>query len=83
MGSIFLLERVVQLHFAGGYWQDSILIDSHSHSTPKEVWQLIQEIIARTSVKGIVLERDENLPPFIELAKELEQARSLVREYKG
>lgn len=77
------LERVVQLHFAGGYWQDGILIDSHSHSTPKEVWQLMQEIIARTSVKGIVLERDENLATFVELANELEQARSLVSEYKG
>jgi uncharacterized protein len=72
------LERVVQLHFVGGYWQDGILIDSHSHSTPQEIWQLMDEVIAKTSVKGIILERDENIPTFGELATELERARSLL-----
>jgi uncharacterized protein len=72
------LERVVQLHFVGGYWQDGILIDSHSHSTPQEIWQLITKVIARTSVKGIILERDENIPAFGELVAELEGARSIL-----
>jgi uncharacterized protein len=72
------LERVVQLHFVGGYWHDGVLIDSHSESTPVEVWQLMQQITSRTGVNGIVLERDENIPPFNELVKELQQARSIV-----
>jgi uncharacterized protein len=74
------LEKVVQLHFVGGYWQDGILIDSHSHSTPKEIWQLMKDVIAKISVKGIVLERDENIPTFRELTAELEQARLLLTE---
>ncbi|BAZ52159.1 hypothetical protein NIES4103_48180 [Nostoc sp. NIES-4103] len=72
-------ERIVQLHFVGGHWHDGILIDSHSQSTPLEVWQLMDEVVGRASVKGIVLERDENLPPFAELTQELEKAREIGR----
>ena len=72
------LERVVQLHFVGGYWHDGVLIDSHSHSTPVEVWQLMKEVVAQTTVQGIVLERDENIPPFAELATELRQAKEIL-----
>ena len=76
------LERVVQLHFVGGYWHDGVLIDSHSNSTPVEVWQLMKQIVARQcqstiNIKGIVLERDENIPPFAELAAELRQAEAI------
>lgn len=74
-------ERIVQLHFVGGHWHDGILIDSHSQSTPLEVWELIDEVVGCASVKGIVLERDENLPPFGELADELQKAREIGRSH--
>lgn len=74
------LERVVQLHFVGGHWHNGVLIDSHSHSTPKEVWQLMDRVVAHVPVKGIVLERDENLPPFTELVAELDRARQIGRQ---
>ncbi|MBH8577654.1 DUF692 domain-containing protein [Nostocaceae cyanobacterium CENA369] len=74
-------ERIVQLHFVGGHWHDGILIDSHSQSTPLEVWELIDEVVDCASVKGIVLERDENLPPFGELAGELQKAREIGRSH--
>lgn len=74
-------ERVVQLHFVGGHWHDGVLIDSHSQSTPQEVWKLMDEVLARFSVKGIVLERDENLPSFTELAAELQSAREMGRRH--
>ena len=73
------LERVVQLHFAGGYWEDGMLIDSHSHPTPSDVWTLMDEVLARAPVKGVILERDEDLPPFSELLAELQHARELGR----
>jgi uncharacterized protein (UPF0276 family) len=74
-------ERVVQLHFVGGHWHDGVLIDSHSQSTPVEVWQLMDEVLAKFPVKGIVLERDENLPLFAELLRELQQARQIGRSH--
>lgn len=73
------LERVVQLHFVGGNWHHGVLVDSHSQPTPLEVWELMEAIVARAPVKGIILERDENLPPFAELAEELERARAMGR----
>ena len=74
------LERVVQLHFVGGRWQDGVFVDSHSQPTPPEIWALMDEVLARAPVKGVLLERDDNLPPFLELAAELERARTLGRQ---
>ncbi|MBD2194762.1 MULTISPECIES: DUF692 domain-containing protein [Calothrix] len=76
------LERIVQLHFVGGHWHDGVLIDSHSQSTPVEVWQLMDKVVAQVPVKGIVLERDENLPLFSELVGELQQAREIGRSHQ-
>ena len=73
------LERIVQLHFVGGYSHDDILIDSHSESTPTEVWELMKKVTSLTNVKGVVLERDENIPPFHELARELNQAKVIIK----
>jgi uncharacterized protein (UPF0276 family) len=73
------LERVVQLHFVGGRWQGGIFVDSHSHPTPPEVWALMDEVLTRAPVKAVLLERDENLPDFAELAEELAQARQIGR----
>lgn len=75
------LERVVQLHFAGGYWHDGMLIDSHSQQTPSEVWDLMDEVVTRAPIKGIILERDENLPPFGELLEELGRAREIGKRH--
>jgi uncharacterized protein (UPF0276 family) len=75
------LDRIVQLHFVGGHWQDGLLVDSHSAPTPPEVWTLLDEVLARVPVKGVILERDENLPPFAEIAAELERARALGRSH--
>lgn len=73
------LERVVQLHFVGGEWHKGLLVDSHSQPTPPEVWELMEKVLARAPVKGVVLERDENLPPFGELLSELKRAREIWR----
>ena len=84
-GSAFLeklpLERIVQLHFVGGNWREGVLVDSHSQPTPPEVWKLMDEVMSRAPVKGVILERDENLPRFEELLGELEQAREIGRQY--
>jgi uncharacterized protein len=75
------LDRVVQLHFVGGQWYGDILIDSHSQATPIEVWTVMDKVLSSAAVKGIILERDENIPPFIELVKELDHARSIGKRY--
>ncbi len=74
-------DRVVQLHFAGGHRHDGSLIDSHGQATPPEVWTVLEAAVTRAKVRGIILERDENLPPFADLLGELEQARAIGRRH--
>jgi uncharacterized protein len=74
-------DRVVQMHVAGGYWYEGVLIDSHARPTFPEVWRILDEAVARSPVKGIILERDENLPPFDNLVDELAQARTILKRY--
>ena len=76
------LERIVQLHFVGGHWHDNMLIDSHSHTTPEQVWQLMEEVISKAPVKGAILERDENLSSFTELLVEIQQARQIWERHQ-
>jgi uncharacterized protein len=75
------LDRVVQLHFVGGHWEQGVLIDSHSQPVPAQVWELMDFVLARAPVRGAILERDENLPPFESLLDELERARQLGRKH--
>jgi uncharacterized protein (UPF0276 family) len=73
------LDRVVQLHFVGGHWSDGVMVDSHAHPTPPEVWSLLELVLAHAPVKGVILERDEHFPPFDELLEEVERARAIGR----
>ncbi len=82
MLEVLPMDRVVQLHFAGGHTQEGVLIDSHGYATPDEVWDLMGSVVARAPVKGILLERDENIPPLDALLPELEQAREIGRRYR-
>ena len=72
-------ERVVQMHFAGGRMSGGVLIDSHDGPTAPEVWNLLEAAVARSKVKGIILERDERLPPLRDLLDELQKARAIGR----
>lgn len=71
------LERIAQLHFVGGHQHKNYLIDSHSYQTPNEIWEVFREVCLRANVKGAILERDGNFPPFAEILKELQTARDL------
>lgn len=70
-------DRTVQLHFVGGHWERGQYVDSHSAPAPEPVWDLMRDILARFPVKGVILERDEGIPPFGELLPELDRAREL------
>ncbi len=74
-------DKVVQCHFVGYYTQKigdkNWLIDGHAHYTNPEIWEILDYVIKNTSVKGLILERDENFPPFSNIIKELQQAREM------
>jgi uncharacterized protein len=71
--------RAVQAHFAGGrIAKDGRWIDSHDRPAPPEALGLLRTLSKRGALKGVVLERDEDMPPFSELLAELERAREAI-----
>ena len=51
------LENVVEIHLAGGTWDDDYYLDSHSGATPAPVWELLDFVLPRApNVAGIVFE---------------------------
>lgn len=71
------LDKVTQLHFVGSHQHGRRLIDAHADKTEDEIWRVFREVCARCDVKGAILERDENFPPFAEILEELRTARAL------
>ena len=72
------LDRVVQVHIAGGVRVRGINVDTHGAAVPKEVWDILRYVAANSPVKGILLERDSNFPAFQELLDELNYARQIL-----
>jgi uncharacterized protein len=66
------LEAIAYVHVAGGFERDGVWHDSHAHSVPEPVLDVLRELCARVSPPGVLLERDENFPPIAELAAELD-----------
>lgn len=73
------LDRVMQVHLAGGYYHRGILLDTHSHPVPADVFEMLKYAAPRMpSLGGVIIERDQNYPPFDELLTELNNARSIL-----
>jgi len=73
------LERVVQIHLAGGYYRRGLLLDTHSESIHPEVFDLLRYATPRMSqLRGINIERDQNFPPLSELLADLDTAREIL-----
>jgi len=55
-----------------------VLIDSHSQRTPDEVWQMLEYVAARTDIKAVLIEWDEQFPDFGVILDELTRARGVL-----
>jgi uncharacterized protein len=73
------LERLAYVHVAGGAERDGVYHDTHTHPILPGVLELLQELCARTSPPGVLLERDDDFPPHHEIAAELQRIRAAVR----
>lgn len=75
------LERVVQVHLAGGEFVHDTLLDAHGFPVPEEVWDLLDVVARRCAVKGAIIERDQNFPSdHEELLAELSRARTILTQ---
>lgn len=75
------LDRVVQLHVAGHDRsdRDDLWIDTHGADVPDPVLDLLAWVIERTGPLPVVLERDHNIPAFVELLDELGRVDAAYR----
>jgi uncharacterized protein len=69
------VNRVAQFHLAGHSDHGAYLLDTHDHPVCAEVWSLYEHAVARFGKIATLVEWDDNIPEFGELAATAEQAR--------
>lgn len=75
-------DRVVYMHMAGHYREaEDFLIDTHGADVIDPVWELLDYAYQTLGVRPTLLERDFNIPPLCELAKEVARIDELQRKH--
>jgi uncharacterized protein (UPF0276 family) len=67
--------RVVQFHLAGHSDHGAYLLDTHDHPIRTEVWALYEHAVRRFGRVPTLIEWDDSIPPFAELAAAADEAR--------
>ncbi len=76
-------ERVVQLHLAGHSVREGYRLDTHDAPICDEVWDLYRHAVRRVGAVSTLIEWDDHLPSFPELAAEAERAARIRDEVLG
>jgi len=71
------IDRVQQIHLAGHTNNGSHIIDTHDEPVVDEVWALYEKAIERFGSISTMIERDDNIPPLLDLVEELNSARRI------
>jgi uncharacterized protein (UPF0276 family) len=69
------VNRVAQFHLAGHSDHGAYLLDTHDHPVCDDVWSLYERAARRFGEVSTLVEWDDNIPEFAELAATAEQAR--------
>ncbi|MGB8683706.1 MAG: DUF692 domain-containing protein [Candidatus Binatus sp.] len=70
-------ERVVQYHLAGHSDHGTYLLDTHDHPVCDEVWTLYERAARRFGAVSAIVEWDDNIPEFAQLADTADRARDI------
>ena len=71
-------ERVFQIHLAGHSQEGELLIDTHDHPVRDEVWSLYEAAVRRFGPVSTLIEWDDRIPEFEQLAAEAARARAIL-----
>ncbi|HVP31352.1 MAG TPA: DUF692 domain-containing protein [Myxococcota bacterium] len=71
-------ERVFQIHLAGHSQAGELLIDTHDHPVRDEVWALYERALRHVGPVSTLIEWDDQIPDFAELAAEAAKARAIL-----
>jgi hypothetical protein len=73
--------RIVQIHVAGHFTRDDgLIIDTHGEAVRDEVYDLLDYTLRRTGPVPVLLERDQNFPPWEELVAEVRRLDAIYRD---
>ncbi len=72
------VDRVRQIHLAGHSDNGDYIIDTHDHPVSPAVWALYSAACQRFGAVATMIERDDHIPPLVELIAELAMARDVA-----
>lgn len=72
-------DRVMQFHLAGHSYNGEMIIDTHDHDVCDPVWELYEYALQHFGAVSTMIERDDNIPEFPQLRKELAIAEKIAR----
>jgi uncharacterized protein (UPF0276 family) len=72
------LDRLGQVHLAGGTWVGGKRFDSHSNPVENDVWKMLRHVKEKTSIPAVSLEWDTDYPSFDIIERELSHARAVL-----
>jgi uncharacterized protein len=76
-------DRVIEIHVAGGRWEDGFWVDAHDSLVPSPVWELLEYTLPRCpNAAGVVFELLDFFAPALEadaIAEDLRRARDIWR----
>src|SRR5258708_38625230 len=76
-------ERVVQYHLAGHSDHGTYLLDTHDHPVRDEVWTLFERAARRFGAVSALVEWDDDIPEFAELADTAARANAIFDSLKN
>ncbi len=69
-------SRTAYIHIAGHYREaEDLRVDTHGSAVEEDVWQLLDAALSMLPGVPVLLERDFNFPPVVELVDELMRVR--------
>lgn len=74
----FPLDRVTEVHLAGGDWLGETFVDTHGAAPGPEVMRLLEIVASRAPLEHVTLEWDHAFPPFDRIIEVLREARLRV-----
>lgn len=72
-------QRVMQFHLAGHSYNGDMIIDTHDHDVCDPVWALYEQALKQFGAVSTMIERDDDIPEFSALRKELEIAEKIAQ----
>lgn len=74
------VNRVKQFHLAGHENCETHIIDTHDAPIIEGVWSLYADAVRRFGRVSTMIERDDDIPEFMELMPELNQAKTIAEK---